>query len=86
MVSPYYSQYNNGSLSSQVWLADNAPAAGKIKSLHKWFVRSSSEDKKTGYFVNGIKSGLIVKSDDLAKITKPSSVKSIQLISWLRVR
>ena len=35
---------------------------------HQWYVRLSSEGKRTGYLVNGIKSWLIVKTDYLAKI------------------
>ena len=52
---------------SQVWLADDAAAAGKIKPLHLWYERLTAEGEKFGYFVNGVKSWLIVKSDELAE-------------------
>ena len=51
---------------SQVWLADDAAAAGKIKPLHQWYERLTEQGKKFGYLVNGIKSWLIVKSEQLA--------------------
>ena len=49
----------------QVWLADDATAAGKIRSLHLWYELLIKEGKKFGYFVNGGKSWLIVKSEQL---------------------
>ena len=37
---------------SQVWLADDATAAGKISSLKEWYDRLIKEGKKIGYLVN----------------------------------
>ena len=54
----------------QVWLADDASAAGKIEELFQWFQRLEIEGKKHGYLVNGKKSWLIVKSDEAAEKAK----------------
>ena len=50
----------------QVWLADDASAAGKVKELCEWFKLLTEEGKKHGYHVNGAKSWLIVKSEQIA--------------------
>ena len=47
----------------QVWLADDASAAGKIEKLKKWYDELIKEGEKFGYHVNGSKSWLIVKDD-----------------------
>ena len=43
----------------QVWLADDATAAGKLKPLKDWW---SAEGAKIGYNVNKAKSWLIIKN------------------------
>ena len=50
---------------SQVWLADDATAAGKLKSLFEWYMNLVTEGNKYGYFVNKSKSWLIVKNTDI---------------------
>ena len=52
---------------SQVWLADDATAAGKLKSLFEWYMSLVTEGNKYGYFVNKSKSWLIVKNADIEK-------------------
>lgn len=47
----------------QVWLADDASAAGKIEKLKKWYDELIKEGEKFGYHVNRSKSWLIVKDD-----------------------
>ena len=42
---------------SQVWLADDAAAAGKIKHLHRWYERLSSKGKKSGIMLTVKKAG-----------------------------
>ena len=54
----------------QVWLADDAAAAGKIKDLHEWYLCLEQIGLQHGYYVNGSKSWLIVKSPELAEIAK----------------
>ena len=49
----------------QVWLADDATGAGKIKLLHDWFQNLTDVGPDHGYFVNGPKSWLIVKTEEL---------------------
>ncbi|KAG1651416.1 putative phosphoenolpyruvate synthase [Nymphon striatum] len=49
----------------QVWLADDAASAGNLNSLQIWYESLMAIGKKHGYFVNGSKSWLIVKSDKL---------------------
>ena len=50
---------------SQVWLIDDAATAGKIKSLHQWYVRLPSF-----LFCKCFSSWLIIKIDYFAKISK----------------
>ena len=50
----------------QVWLADDAAAGGNLKNLHSWYENLVTEGHKSGYHVNGSKSWLIVKSQQLA--------------------
>ena len=54
----------------QVWLADNSAGGGKIAILHDWHKHLSQEGEKFGYFVNGSKSWLIVRSEALADEAK----------------
>ena len=51
----------------QVWLADDATAAGKINLLKDWYDILIEEGHKIGYYVNRSKSWLIVK-DEVTKI------------------
>ena len=51
---------------SQAWLADDAAGAGKVRNLKKWFIELSEAGKHYGYFVNGSKSWLICKSEEVA--------------------
>jgi hypothetical protein len=55
---------------TQVWLADDAAAAGKIKQLHEWYLCLENIGKQHGYYVNGSKSWLIVKSNEAAERAK----------------
>ena len=48
---------------SQVWLADDASGAGKIRQLFEWFCVLDNDGAGFGYHVNGKKSWLIVKSE-----------------------
>ena len=59
--------YNLDANVKQVWLSDDAAAAGKIKSLRNWYDHLVTEGRKYGYYVNGSKSWLIVKSENIAK-------------------
>ena len=54
----------------QVWLADDAAAAGTIQKLYEWYNILVVEGKKYGYFVNGKKSWLIVKSEQIAELAR----------------
>jgi len=47
-----------------VWLADDASAVGKLKDLLAWYKRLCIIGEQFGYYVNGSKSWLIVKSED----------------------
>ena len=48
----------------QVWLADDAAAGGKLEDLVKWYDMLCHEGNRYGYFVNGSKSWLIVKTEE----------------------
>ena len=48
----------------QLWLADDASAAGKLVSLHKFFTTLIKEGEKYGYHVNEKKSWLILKNEN----------------------
>ena len=52
---------------SQVWLADDATAAGKISSLKEWYDHLIKEGKEIGYLVNRSKSWLIVKDEEMKR-------------------
>ena len=54
----------------QVWLADDAAAGGKIRQLLSWYQQLIGEGRKYGYYVNGSKSWLVVKSQDIAEEAK----------------
>jgi hypothetical protein len=58
-------QLNHGTV-RQVWLADDASAAGKIEELYNWYRCLEKTGKCHGYFVNGSKSWLIVKTPEMA--------------------
>ena len=45
----------------QVWYADDAAAAGKIKDLAQWWAKISQHGPAFGYFVNPAKTCLVVK-------------------------
>ena len=49
----------------QVWLADDASAAGKLNALKIWYDCLVEEGCKAGYFVNQSKCWLIVKDKNL---------------------
>ena len=48
----------------QVWLADDATSAGKLKDLSLWYRQIIEEGEKYGYFVNKKKTWLIVKTHE----------------------
>ena len=48
----------------QVWLADDAAAGGLLKDLFDWFYLLTERGGPLGYFVNGSKSWLIVKTEE----------------------
>ena len=52
---------------SQVWLADDASAAGNLGDLYDWFKKLEDIGKGYGYLVNGQKSWLIVKNEQSAE-------------------
>ena len=55
---------------SQVWLADDATAAGKLQKLKEWWVTIIEEGKKFGYYVKPSKSWIILKNADLQHQTE----------------
>ena len=54
----------------QVWFADDAASAGTIQKLYEWYNILVVEGKKYGYFVNGMKSWLIVKSEQIGELAR----------------
>ena len=63
----------------QAWLADDSAGGGSISSLHSWFLQLSSEGVKFGYFVNGLKSWLIVKKAEKMNEAKRIFGKTVQI-------
>ena len=57
-------------LVKQVWLAHDSAGGGSIVQLYNWYKHLSKEGQKFGYFVNGSKSWLNVKSGEPAKEAK----------------
>ena len=54
----------------QVWLADDATAAGKLKPLKDWWSAVIAEGAKIGYNVNEAKSWLIIKNPEMLQEAK----------------
>ena len=54
----------------QVWLADDATAAGKLKPLKDWWGAIIAEGAKIGYNVNEAKSWLIIKNPEILQEAK----------------
>ena len=62
----------------QVWFADDATAAGKLHSLHRWWQNILTIGPKFGYFPNARKTFLVVKPslvDETNRLFKDSNVK-----------
>ena len=53
-------------VNKQVWLADDSAGGGPTELLCNWYKLFCQEGKKCGYLVNGSKSYLVVKTQDLA--------------------
>ena len=54
----------------QVWLADDASAAGELQKLKDWYQHLEKEGKHHGYYVNGEKSWLIIKNKEMESVAK----------------
>lgn len=52
----------------QVWLADDATGAGKLRSLRRWWDIMIEHGKRYGYYVNEEKSWLILSDPDLIEL------------------
>ena len=63
----------------QVWLADDASAAGSISKLKQWYESLVEDGKMYGYHVNRKKSWLIVKSTDLEEEAHSVSGNSVKI-------
>ena len=55
----------------QAWLADDAAAAGALEALLEWYDHLVKEGVQFGYFVNGKKSWLIVKTQEVKESSVP---------------
>ena len=55
---------------SQVWLADGATGAGLLIKLREWWECIVNEGSKFGYFVNDMKSWLIIKDEALRQLAE----------------
>ena len=53
-----------------MWLADDAPGAGKLHPLKEWWKMVIKEGKKYGYFVKPTKSWLLLKNANKLEETK----------------
>ena len=63
----------------QVWLADDAASAGKIKSLHSWYQNLEKVGNRFGYYVNRSKSWLIVKTAPAADEARKIFANSVNI-------
>ena len=61
----------------QVWLADDASAAGKLEALLKWYENLKLIGSKLGYYVNQTKCWLIVKSREIEEKARRIFGKSV---------
>ena len=57
-------------LVSQVWLADDATSAAKLKELKEWWIDVIKEGEKYGYYVKPSKAWLILKNKEMLEETK----------------
>ena len=64
---------------TQVWLADDAGSTSKIRALFLWYQALITEGKKYGYFVNGLKSWLILKSSSLSEEAQDVFQESVNI-------
>ena len=65
----------------QVWLADDASSAGKLKPLYEWYQQLVEKGDGHGYYVNGGKSWLIVKSNEMKEQAKAIFGNSVNITS-----
>ena len=63
----------------QVWLADDASSAGKVKDLTKWWDIIRLEGKKIGYYANETKSWIIIKDPPKLEEAKEQFGNSIKI-------
>ena len=63
----------------QVWLADDATAAGDLFSLRNWYKYLEEIDYLYGYYVNKSKCWLIVKSEQMAEKAKQIFGESVKI-------
>ena len=49
----------------QIWFADDAAGSKKLTSLRNWWNALEEHGPKYGYFVNGEKTWLVTKGDNL---------------------
>ena len=59
-----YLQSNTNNV-HQVWLADDAASTGRVLDLRDWYDKLTEVGQYHGFFVNGSKSWLICKSEEL---------------------
>ena len=60
-----YLQSNTNNV-HQVWLADDAASAGRVRDLRDWYNNLTEVGQYHGYLMNGSKSWLICKSEEVA--------------------
>ena len=54
----------------QIWFADDAAGSNKLTSLHNWWNDLEEHGPKYGHFVNGEKTWLVTKGDNLENAKK----------------
>ena len=54
----------------QVWFADDSADAGKLREIHKWWMRLKEIGPAYGYFPNAPKCWIILKSPELRELAE----------------
>ena len=66
----------------QIWFADDAAGSNKLTSLRNWWNALEEHGPKYGYFVNGEKTWLVTKGDNLDNAKKVFSGTDVNITSY----
>ena len=65
----------------QIWFADDAAGSNKVTSLRNWWNALEEQGPKYGYFVNGEKTWLVAREENLDDAKKVFSDTDVNITS-----